>query len=81
MRLWTGCIVGALLDADYLRRLKAAGFTDPTVQITRTYTDEDLLEMARTLPAGSLPDGNTAEEAVASLAGVFASAFIRADKA
>ena len=79
--LWTGCIAGALLDADYLERLEAAGFTDPTVQITRTYTNEDLREMSRILPVGSLPDGSTTEEAVASLTGAFASAFIRADKA
>ena len=78
--LWTGCIAGALVDADYLTKLESAGFTDPSIQVTRTYTRDDLTEMARTLPPGSLPDGTTPEEAVASLDGAFASAFIRAQK-
>jgi SAM-dependent methyltransferase len=78
--LWTGCIAGALLDTDYLARLEAAGFTDPGIQITRTYDRDDLLEMAGTLPPGSLPDGSSPEQAVLSLEGAFASAFIRAAK-
>ena len=79
--LWTGCIAGALLDTEYVAKLEAAGFSEPGIQLTRTYTREDLLEMAGALPDGSLPDGATAEEAVASLEGAFASAFIRARKA
>jgi SAM-dependent methyltransferase len=79
--LWTGCIAGALVDSDYLVRLEATGFADPTIQVTRTYTRTELLEMAETLPPGSLPEGLTRAEAVASLDGAFASAFIRADKA
>lgn len=78
--LWTGCIAGALVDADYLAKLAAAGFAEPSVEVTRTYTRDDLIEMAGTLPAGSLPDGSSPTEAIAQLEGAFASAFIRAEK-
>lgn len=78
--LWTGCIAGALTHAEYPAKLTAAGFTNPTVEVTRTYTDPDLAELAGDL-AGALPDGLGVEEAIASLSGAFASAFIRADKA
>lgn len=78
--LWTGCISGALLDADYVAKLGAAGFANPTVQVTRTYTSEDLAVMAGELRAESLPGGVGPEEAVAVLEGAFASAFIRAEK-
>jgi SAM-dependent methyltransferase len=78
--LWTGCIAGALVDADYLDKLRSAGFTGASIQVTRTYTREDLVEMAGTLPPGSLPDGSTPEEAIVNLEGAFASAFIRGEK-
>ncbi len=41
----------------------------PSIQVTRTYTREDLVEMAGTLPPGSLPDGSTPEEAIVNLEG------------
>lgn len=65
--LWTGCMSGALLDTDYLDKLTAAGFSDPSVQVTRDYSRDDL--------AGFGPN-----EAVDQLEGAFASAFIRATK-
>lgn len=79
VELWTGCISGALTADEYQSKLTAAGFDNPTVEITRSYTDADLAELADDL-AGSLPDGVGIEEAIASLSGTFASAFIRADK-
>ena len=78
--LWTGCIAGALVDADYLAKLAAAGFAEPSVEVTRTYTRDDLIEMAGTLPSDSLPDDSNPTEAIAQLEGAFASAFIRAEK-
>ena len=78
--LWTGCIAGALTDDEYLAELAAVGFANPTVEVTRSYTDEDLAELAGGL-ADALPDGLGIDEAVAGLTGAFASAFIRADKA
>ncbi len=80
MGLWTGCIAGALLDADYLTRLTAAGFGDASIQVTRTYSREDLIELAGQLPPHSLPVGLTEADAVDALQGAFASAFIRAAK-
>ena len=78
--LWTGCISGALTDGEYRAKLAAAGFDNPTVQETRTYTDGDLAELAGDL-AESLPDGVGVDEAIVVLRGAFAAAFIRADKA
>jgi SAM-dependent methyltransferase len=78
--LWTGCIAGALRDSDYLARLAAAGFDNPSVQVTRSYSRDDLAAMAGTLPTGGLADGLTPEQAIAGLEGAFASAFVRADK-
>ncbi len=80
MALWTGCITGALLDANYLAKLTAAGFSDASLQVTRTYSREELIEMADQLPSDSLPDGMDAESALIELEGAFASAFIRATK-
>ncbi len=78
--LWTGCIAGALLGSDYLGKLAAAGFDNPTIQVTRTYSHADLVELAEQIPTGSLPAGVSIAEAIGALDGAFASAFIRADK-
>jgi ubiquinone/menaquinone biosynthesis C-methylase UbiE len=78
--LWTGCIAGALTKADYLVRLSAAGFANPSVQVTREYTREDLAEMAGQLDMAVLPNGLTPQAAIDALQGAFVSAFIRADK-
>jgi arsenite methyltransferase len=80
MALWTGCITGALLDVDYLAKLTAAGFAEASLQITRTYSHDALIEMAGQLPPDSLPAGLDAASALAELEGAFASAFIRARK-
>ena len=45
MQLWTGCIAGALVEADYRARLAAAGFTDIEVEPTRVYGREDAAEI------------------------------------
>ena len=79
VELWTGCISGALTVEEYRSKLTAAGFDNPSVEITRSYTDQDLAEMADDL-TGSLPDGIDITTAITSLSGTFASAFIRADK-
>lgn len=79
VELWTGCISGALTTDDYQTKLTTVGFTDPRVEITRSYTADDLAELADDL-ADSLPNGISITEAITSLNGAFASAFIRADK-
>ncbi len=78
--LWTGCISGALRDADYVAKLTAAGFTSAAVEVTRRYERSELEAMADQLDPAQLPAGVTLAEAVDALDGAFASAFIRAAK-
>jgi arsenite methyltransferase len=78
--LWTGCISGALVDADYVQRLTAAGFADASVEVTRTYRRDELEDLAAELTTGDLPSGLDVTAAVDALDGAFASAFIRAVK-
>lgn len=78
--LWTGCISGALRDDDYLTKLSAAGFSAPAVEVTRTYSRDELQEMADQMDPAELPNGMTPGQAVEALDGAFASAFIRATK-
>jgi ubiquinone/menaquinone biosynthesis C-methylase UbiE len=74
MELWSGCIAGALLEKDYVAKLKAAGFTDVEVEPTRIYTKDDTAEMA------SSCCGEETETALKALDGAVMSAFIRAKK-
>ena len=78
--LWTGCISGSLLDRDYVAKLTAAGFTDAGVQVTRSYDRAELEELAGSLDPSQLPPGTSIDDAIATLDGAFASAFIRATK-
>ena len=75
MNLWTGCVAGALLEDDYVAKLRAAGFTDVQVEPTRIYTKDDAAEMASSSCCG----GDMSEMLVA-LDGSIMSAFIRAKK-
>ena len=78
--LWTGCISGSLLDRDYVAKLTAAGFVDASVEVTRSYDRDDLEALGDQLDPTGLPDGLGFAEAVSSLEGAFASAFVRAVK-
>lgn len=80
MALWTGCITGSLLDADYVTRLEGAGFVDASVEVTRSYDAPALEDLAGQLDDTQLPKGMTLPEALKALDGAFASAFIRATK-
>jgi arsenite methyltransferase len=80
VRLWTGCISGALRDSEYVDKLTAAGFRDAGVEVTRHYTSEDLEAMAEVTDAAELPDGMDRPALVDALEGAFGSAFIRAVK-
>jgi SAM-dependent methyltransferase len=75
LNLWTGCVAGALVEGDYIAKLRAAGFVDATVEVTRIYTREDTLEMASSSCCGA-DLGPT----LAALDGAVMSAFIRAKK-
>ncbi|WP_088288671.1 arsenite methyltransferase [Kineosporia sp. A_224] len=80
MQLWTGCIAGALRDTDYVARLTAAGFVGASVEVTRTYSRQDVLDLAATLPADLLPAGAEAKQLLDALDGAVASAFVRATR-
>jgi len=74
MEMWSGCIAGALLEAEYVGKLKAAGFTSIEVEPTRVYTKDDAAEMASSCCGGE------AEATLKALDGAVMSAFIRATK-
>lgn len=73
MQLWTGCVAGALLQAEYVQKLVRAGFTDVQVEPTRVYSQEDTAEMASSCCG-------TDSAALKALDGAVMSAFIRAKK-
>ena len=74
MELWTGCIAGALLESEYIEKLRAAGFTNINVEPTRIYTKDDTAEMA------SSCCGAETETGLKALDGAIMSAFVRARK-
>jgi len=79
MSLWTGCVAGALVRGDYEARLVDAGFEDISIEITRSYDREAVVEMA-----GCIPEDEGGPERMLEHAdlidGAVASAFIRARK-
>ena len=74
MELWTGCVAGALLESEYVDKLRAAGFTDVEIEPTRVYTREDTTEMA------SASGGSDIAATLEALDGAVMSAFVRARK-
>jgi ubiquinone/menaquinone biosynthesis C-methylase UbiE len=75
MTLWTGCVAGALLEGEYVSKLKAAGFTDIDVEPTRIYSKDDAEEMA-----SSSCCGGEMTATLNALDGAVMSAFVRARK-
>ncbi|MCP4572340.1 MAG: arsenite methyltransferase [bacterium] len=67
VNLWTGCVAGALVMDDYRRGLEEAGFVDVEFEVTRTFSGDDLAEMA-----------GAAGDRLANLDGTLVSAFVRA---
>ena len=49
MELWTGCIAGALLEKDYLAKLKNAGFMDSSIEILRVYNTSEVMPVLHLL--------------------------------
>jgi ubiquinone/menaquinone biosynthesis C-methylase UbiE len=74
MTLWTGCVAGALVESEYVGKLRSAGFHDVTVEPTRIYDKDDAAEMASSCGGGDM------SETLAALDGAIMSAFIRAKK-
>jgi len=81
MRLWTGCVAGALLDTEYVDKLTDAGFTDAAVEVTRRYERQDLLDLAADLRPEEIPADLDVEAVIGAMEGAVASAFVRATKA
>lgn len=73
MELWIGCMAGALRDADYIAKLRAAGFEDAAIEITRVYTAEDAAEFLAGQPV-------QLQQLAREVDGRFASGFVRARK-
>jgi len=80
MRLWTGCVAGALLDTDYVALLQDAGFVDADVEVTRTFARQDLVDLAADLDPADIPADLDVEAILDAMAGAVASAFVRAIK-
>ena len=73
--LWTGCVAGALEINEYKQKLLQAGFTNPEVEIAKTYSAENAEGL---IPAEVLAE--LGKEGVEQLMGAFVSAFVRASK-
>jgi arsenite methyltransferase len=75
MQLWTGCVAGALVENDYVQKLRNAGFQNVEVEPTRIYSKDDTAEMASCACGG--PE---LTEVLNALDGAVMSAFVRATK-
>ena len=80
MALWTGCIAGALTEADCTGRMQAAGFTDVTIEPTNIFGRPELEGLAAGLRPEDIPDDFDVEATITEFDGVIRSAFIRAVK-
>jgi arsenite methyltransferase len=78
--LWTGCIAGALTEADCRERMRAAGFSDITIEPTTIFGTTELRELATGMRPGDVPADLDVDAAIAGLDGVIRSAVIRANK-
>jgi ubiquinone/menaquinone biosynthesis C-methylase UbiE len=73
MELWVGCVAGALTTDEFTGLLKAAGFANASVEMTRSYGVED----ARAFLVNA---GLDVEKVAAELDGKVGAAFIRATR-
>lgn len=80
MALWTGCIAGALTEAEVAAGLAGAGFTDVTLEPTTIFGREELEGLAAGLDPAQVPEGLDIDAAIDTLDGVIRAAFIRATK-
>jgi arsenite methyltransferase len=80
MGLWTGCITGALPEAEFRYELSAAGFEHVDIQPTNTMRRTDLESMASQLDPALIPTDIDVSSTIDELDGVVMSAFIRAHK-
>jgi ubiquinone/menaquinone biosynthesis C-methylase UbiE len=76
MELWTGCIGGALVESQYVALLEQAGFVDVSIESTRTFSRNDVVDMAQAAGASCCDTDGITE----MLDDVVTSAFVRARK-
>lgn len=60
--LWSACVSGAILEEEYLAKLRAAGFEDVKVVDRRVFTTEEAELMARSLIESAKKDGEELDE-------------------
>jgi SAM-dependent methyltransferase len=80
MTLWTGCIAGALTEDDCRAKMRAAGFTDVSVDPTTVFNRTQLEDLVVGLDPADIPADIDVEAAIERLDGVIRSAFIRGTK-
>jgi len=73
VELWIGCIAGALRDTEYTDKLRAAGFSDIDIEVTRIYHVDDARDFLT-------PKGVDVDALALQVDGKFMSAFVRANK-
>jgi SAM-dependent methyltransferase len=73
MELWVGCVAGALSDSEFVSLLRDAGFENPSVEFTRTYSVDDAREFL-------VNTGVDADRIAHEVAGRIGAAFVRATK-
>ncbi len=73
MELWVGCVAGALGDKEFVNLLEGVGFTDASVEMTRTYTFDDA-------KAFLVNTGLDADRIASEVAGRVGAGFVRATK-
>ena len=76
--LWTGCVAGALVVADYQKRLEGAGFIEVSIEPTRLFGDDDVAELATDLSVKTELIERT--QILSELGGSVMSAAVRARK-
>jgi arsenite methyltransferase len=74
---WSGCVAGALSEAEYRQLLAEAGFAEISVDPTRVYTAEDARSF---LGTSGLDADALAGKFATTLEGIAMSAFVRARK-
>jgi arsenite methyltransferase len=80
MALWTGCIAGALTEADCTARMESAGFAGVSIEPTNIFGRTELEALAADLTPTDIPPGLDIDQTITEFDGVIRSAFIRATK-
>lgn len=73
VEMWIGCVAGALEETEYMNKLESAGFTNVSLEPTRTYQVADFRDFI-------ISKGIDADAIAPLVDGKFISAFVRASK-